>query len=44
MVSNYLGDDVFIGGIQSYLTKFSYDNAKSGDLWAALGEFSGKVR
>ncbi|GMH77500.1 hypothetical protein TL16_g07430 [Triparma laevis f. inornata] len=42
MVSNYLGDDVFIGGIQSYLTKFSYDNAKSGDLWAALGEFSGK--
>lgn len=42
MLSNYLGDDVFMGGIKSYLTKFKYDNAKSGDLWASLGEFSGK--
>ena len=42
MLSNYLGEDVFMGGIKSYLTKFKYDNARSGDLWASLGEFSSK--
>ena len=42
MLSDYMGDDVFMGGIQTYLKKFSYDNARSTDLWETLGDFCGK--
>ena len=42
MCENFLGKDVFMKGIQYYLKKFAYKNAKVGELWAALGEFSGK--
>ncbi|KAK9460950.1 peptidase family M1-domain-containing protein [Lipomyces oligophaga] len=42
MVSKFLGEDVFIAGIQTYLKRHKYSNTQTGDLWAALSEVSGK--
>jgi puromycin-sensitive aminopeptidase len=42
MLNNYLGDDTFKKGMNLYLTRHQYDNAETQDLWAALGEASGK--
>ncbi|KAK9450084.1 peptidase family M1-domain-containing protein [Limtongia smithiae] len=42
MVSKFLGEDVFIKGIQKYLKTHKYSNTQTGDLWAALSEVSGK--
>ena len=36
MISKYLGEDVFINGVQKYLKKHAYGNTETGDLWAAL--------
>ena len=42
MVENWIGEDAFQKGIQSYLKKFSYKNAEAADLWEALGKASNK--
>lgn len=42
MVSQYLGEDVFIKGISNYLKNHAYGNTTTDDLWNALSEVSGK--
>ena len=42
MVAEFLGEDVFIAGIASYLKKHAYSNCATSDLWDALSEASGK--
>ncbi|KAL4217239.1 hypothetical protein ACF0H5_023690 [Mactra antiquata] len=42
MLHNYIGDDDFRKGMNSYLTKYAYKNTFTEDLWAALEEASGK--
>ncbi len=42
MISKYLGEETFMEGIRRYLKKHAYGNTRTGDLWAALGEVSGK--
>ena len=42
MLVAYLGEDVFQRGMRAYLRKHQYSNACTADLWAALGEASGK--
>jgi puromycin-sensitive aminopeptidase len=41
MLSYYLGEDTFLKGLHLYLTRHSYANAASDDLWRALEEASG---
>ncbi|XP_066914385.1 glutamyl aminopeptidase-like [Clytia hemisphaerica] len=40
MLDNFLGEEVFKKGLNIYLRRFSYKNAKSSDLWKALSEAS----
>ncbi|MDD5147698.1 MAG: M1 family metallopeptidase [Candidatus Daviesbacteria bacterium] len=42
MLMSYLGPAVFQKGLQHYLKKHSYGNAKTEDLWLALAEVSKK--
>ena len=42
MISTYLGEDIFLEGVRSYLKKHAYGNTETGDLWASLSEASGK--
>src|SRR6202022_3298098 len=42
MISQYLGEDVFMAGIRRYIKKHAYGNTRTEDLWAALSEESGK--
>ncbi|KAJ8683682.1 hypothetical protein QAD02_019474 [Eretmocerus hayati] len=42
MLHSYIGDDDFRKGMHSYLTKHSFANAQTEDLWAALEEASKK--
>jgi len=42
MMAGLLGVDVFVKGVQVYLKRHAYGNAKTGDLWKALSEVSGK--
>lgn len=42
MISKWLGEDIFIKGVSSYLKKFKYKNATTSDLWDALSQVSGK--
>ncbi|KAK6529859.1 Aminopeptidase 2 mitochondrial [Arthrobotrys megalospora] len=42
MVSQYIGEDVFMEGIRKYLKKHAYKNTVTSDLWAALSDASGK--
>jgi len=42
MISQYLGEDVFMAGIRRYLKRHAYGNTKTEDLWTALSEESGK--
>lgn len=42
MLWKYLGDKDFQKGLQHYLKRHSYGNAKTEDLWKALEEVSGK--
>ncbi|KZF24783.1 hypothetical protein L228DRAFT_245796 [Xylona heveae TC161] len=42
MISKYLGEDVFMEGVRRYLRKHAYGNTSTSDLWAALGDASGK--
>jgi len=42
MLHDYIGDIDFRKGMNAYLTKHKYSNTFTEDLWAALGEASGK--
>ncbi len=42
MLEDFLGADQFQQGLHDYLTKHSYANAETGDLWAALAAASGE--
>lgn len=42
MLATYLGGKVFQKGLQEYLKKHKYSNAKTIDLWNALEKVSGK--
>lgn len=42
MLYNYLGDDTFRKGMNMYLTRHSYKNTLTEDLWSSLEEASSK--
>jgi puromycin-sensitive aminopeptidase len=42
MLEQYLGSTVFRQGVRDYLAAHRFDNADTGDLWAALGRASGQ--
>ena len=42
MLESYLGPDTFRDGIRRYVARHQYSNTTTADLWAALGEASGK--
>jgi puromycin-sensitive aminopeptidase len=42
MLHHYLGAETFRRGLQAYLKQYSYHNATTADLWAALGQASGQ--
>ena len=42
MISKYLGEDVFLGGVRKYIKKHAWGNTQTGDLWDSLSEASGK--
>jgi tricorn protease interacting factor F2/3 len=41
MIDAYLGEDVFRAGVTDYLTRFQFRNARTEDLWEALGRSAG---
>jgi aminopeptidase N len=42
MLSNHLGQDIFLKGVSDYLKIHAYGNAKTNDLWAAVSAASGQ--
>ena len=42
MLHDFIGRQAFKDGMKSYMTKFSYKNALTADLWKSLEEASGK--
>ena len=42
MLEHYLGEDAFREGLRLYISRHSYANARTRDLWNALGETSGQ--
>jgi aminopeptidase N len=42
MLRNYVGDEDFRTGLTAYFTKHQYGNTTGDDLWAAIGQASGK--
>lgn len=42
MLEAYLGPDTFRDGIRRYVARHKYSSSTTADLWAALGEASGK--
>ncbi|MBI3319681.1 MAG: M1 family metallopeptidase [Candidatus Omnitrophica bacterium] len=42
MLEHYLTEPVFRRGLQTYLTRYAYGNARTEDLWTVLQEASGK--
>ncbi|XP_066305336.1 puromycin-sensitive aminopeptidase-like [Branchiostoma lanceolatum] len=42
MLHDFIGDEDFRKGMNLYLTKFMYKNTFTEDLWASLGEASGR--
>ena len=42
MLSWYLGQEVFMNGVRTYLMEFKYSNAETKDLWRHLSKASGK--
>jgi len=42
MVESWLGEDAFRDGLRRYMEKHAWANATAGDLYAALGEASGR--
>jgi aminopeptidase N len=41
MIEAFLGETTFRDGVRRYIRAHAYDNATTGDLWAALGDQSG---
>lgn len=41
MLSDHLGENVFLSGVAKYLKRHEYGNASTDDLWKALSEESG---
>ncbi|CAG8636717.1 14611_t:CDS:2, partial [Dentiscutata heterogama] len=41
MLSNFIGENVFLAGVRRYLKRHVYSNASTDDLWNALTEESG---
>ena len=39
---NWIGEDAFRSGMNAYLKKFCYGNARTRDLWESLGDSSGR--
>lgn len=44
MIYSYVGDDVFMKGVSTYLNAYSYSNATAQDLWNSLEKESGKTK
>jgi len=42
MLSNHLGQEIFLKGVGDYLKIHAYGNARTDDLWAALSSASGQ--
>ena len=42
MLSNHLGQEIFLKGVGDYLKIHAYGNAKTNDLWEALSKASGQ--
>ena len=42
MIEQYLGEETFRNGLRRYLSAHAYQNARTKDLWDALGEESGQ--
>ncbi len=42
MLFGWIGEEAFKKGMNAYLKKMEYGNARTEDLWSALGEASGK--
>lgn len=42
MCQNYIGDEAFQKGLQTYFAEFAYGNTEADDLWRHLSEASGK--
>jgi aminopeptidase N len=42
MLSNHLGQEIFLKGVGDYLKIHAYGNARTNDLWAALSRASGQ--
>lgn len=42
MLSNHLGQEIFLKGVGDYLKIHAYGNARTNDLWAALSNASGQ--
>ena len=42
MLHSFLGDEDFKKGMSLYLNQHAYNNTQTEDLWATLGESSGK--
>jgi aminopeptidase N len=42
MLSNHLGQDIFLKGVGDYLKLHAYGNARTDDLWDALSKASGQ--
>src|SRR5918996_4384708 len=42
MLEQFLGEETFRRGLAHYLSSHEYGNARTEDLWAALGQVSGK--
>ena len=41
MLSNYVGEEVFLKGVSTYLKKHLYGNSVTNDLWSGVAEVSG---
>jgi puromycin-sensitive aminopeptidase len=42
MLHDFIGNDAFRRGMHNYLTRHSYGNAETADLWKSLEDASGK--
>jgi aminopeptidase N len=42
MIESYLGEDAFRAGVNAYVQRFKYSNARAEDFWNTLAESSGK--
>ncbi len=42
MVNNFVGSDIFVKGLNQYLSKYKYKNASTSDLWDELDYVSNK--